>query len=124
MSAKTYLKFYHKIDIYKRTEAVNDAGQKAVSFAKTTTIPAFFQANASERRLTPYVANIDEFQFYVSYQDNQYITYGNRIYNVRDRYGNVIESGPLEIINIEKKIGFGGRLHHLFLNTRRVVENG
>lgn len=123
MSARTYLRFYHKIDVYTKTVSTNDAGQKTIAFTKTATIPAVFQANSSERRVVPYIENIDEYQFYVSYQDAQYISYNNRIYNVVDRYGNVLEVGPLEIVNIEKKLGFSGRLHHVFINTRRVVEN-
>ena len=124
MSAKTFLRFYHKIDIYAKTTTVNDAGQKTVTFSKSATIPAVFQANASERRVVPYLENIDEYQFYVSYQDAEYISYDNRIFNVIDRHGNVLEAGPLEIVNIEKKTGFGGRLHHIFINARRVAESG
>lgn len=123
MSAKTFLRFYHQIDIHTKTITVNDAGQKTVSFSKAATIPAVFQSNSSERRVVPYIENIDEYQFYISYKDAEYISYNNRITNVKDRYGNIIETGPLEIVNIEKKMGFGGRLHHIFINTRRVVEN-
>lgn len=124
MSAKTFLRFYHKIDIYTKTIVVNDAGQKTVSFTKASTIPAVFQANSSERRVVPYLENIDEYQFYISHQDASYISYDNRIFNVVDRYGTVLEEGPLEIVNIEKKTGFSGRLHHIYVNARRVAENG
>lgn len=122
MSAKTYLKFYHTIDVYQKFTSTNAAGQKTISFSKTASIPAVFQSGISERRIEPYIENIDEYQFYISYQDAQYITYSNRIENVKDRYGNVIETGPLEIISIRKQMGFSGRLHHLVLGTRRVVE--
>jgi head-tail adaptor len=122
MSAKTYLRFVHTIDIYQRTTTTNQAGQKTISFSKAATIPAQFQSINSKRRIEPYIANIDEYEFYVSYQDLQYISYNNRIQNVMDRYGNVIETGPLEITNIQKYTGFGGRLHHLLVGTRRVVE--
>lgn len=123
MSAKTFLRFYHKIDIYTKTVVVNDAGQKTVSFAKAATIPAVFQSSSSERRVSPYIENIDDYQFYVSYKDALYISYDNRILNVLDRYGNVLETGPLEIVNIEKKMGFGGRLHHIFVTARKVAED-
>lgn len=123
MSAKTFLRFYHKIDIYTKTIVVNEAGQKTISFSKAATIPAVFQSSSSERRVAPYIDNIDDYQFYVSYQDAAYISYNNRILNVKDRYGNVLETGPLEITNIEKKMGFGGRLHHIFITTRKVVEH-
>jgi hypothetical protein len=123
MSAKTFIRFTNKIDVYQRTTALNAAGQRTSTFEKTATIPAFFQAKRTERRLEPYVENIDEYEFYVSYKDNEYITYNNRIENVVDRYGNIIEAGPLEIISVRKYIGYRGRLHHLLITTRRVVEN-
>lgn len=123
MSAKTFLKFSHTMDVYQRTTSTNAAGQQTVSFSKAATISAQFQSVTSERRIEPYIVNIDEYEFYVSYQDNAYITYNNRIENVKDRYGNIIEAGPLEITNIQKYVGLGGRLHHLLVSTRRVVEN-
>lgn len=123
MSAKTYLKFVHTVDIYQKFTDVNAAGQKTISFTKSATIPAIFQSGISERRIEPYIENIEEYRFYISYQDVKYITYNNRIENVKDRYGNVIETGPLEIVSIRKQMGFSGRLHHLILITRRVVEN-
>ena len=123
MSAKTYLRFVHKIDVYERTTSTNSAGQRTITFAKSATVPAVFQAKRSERRIEPYVENIDEYEFYISHQDAQYINYNNRIQNVRDRYGNVLEAGPLEIISIRKYMGFKGSLHHLLIVTRRVVEN-
>ena len=123
MSAKTFLRFVHTVDIYQKTTAVNAAGQKTITFAKSATIPASYQSGISERRIEPYIENIEEYRFYISYQDASFITYNNRILNVKDRDGNVIETGPLEIISIRKQMGFGGRLHHLILGARRVVEN-
>lgn len=123
MSAKTYLRFVHKIDVYQRTTSTNAAGQKTTTFSKSATVPAVFQAKRSERRIEPYIDNIDEYEFYISHQDAEYITYNNRIQNVRDRNGNVLEAGPLEIISIRKYMGFKGSLHHLLIVTRRVVEN-
>lgn len=123
MSAKTYLKFVHTVDVYQKTTSVNAAGQKTITFAKSATIPASYQSGVSERRIEPYIQNIEEYKFYISYQDTNVISYNNRILNVKDRYGNVIETGPLEIISIRKQMGFGGRLHHLVVGARRVVEN-
>lgn len=123
MSAKTFLRFVHKIDVYQKTTSTNAAGQKTISFSKAATIPAVFQAQRSERRIEPYIDNIDEYEFYISFQDAQYITYNNRIQNVVDRFGNVLETGPLEIVSIRKYMGYKGRLHHFLISTRRVVES-
>lgn len=123
MSAKTHLRFVHKIDIYNKITSTNAAGQKTITFNKTATIPAIFQAQKSERRIEPYIDNIDQYEFYISHQDARYVSYNNRIQNVVDRYGNVIEAGPLEIISIKKYMGYKGRLHHYLITARRVVEN-
>jgi hypothetical protein len=123
MSAKTYLRFVHKIDVYEKITSNNAAGQKTITFNKAATIPAVFQSQRSERRIEPYIDNIDQYEFYISHQDAQYITYNNRIQNVTDRAGVVLESGPLEIISIRKYMGYKGKLHHYLITTRRVVEN-
>lgn len=123
MAAKTYLRFVHTVDVYQKISSTNAAGQKTITFTKLATVPASFQSGVSERRIEPYIENIDEYKFYISYQDTNVISYSNRISNVKDRYGNVIETGPLEIVSIRKQMGFGGRLHHLIVGARRVVEN-
>jgi hypothetical protein len=123
MAAKTYLRFVHTVDVYQKISSTNAAGQKTITFTKLATIPASYQSGVSERRIEPYIENIEEYKFYISYQDTNVISYNNRISNVKDRYGNVIETGPLEIISIRKQMGFGGRLHHLIVSARRVVEN-
>lgn len=123
MAYKTFLRFHHTISIHQRTVTTNNAGQKVISYALAATVPAVFQSNSSERRVAPYIENIDEFQFYISHQHAQYVAYDNRILTIKDRYDNVIEAGPLEITNIEKKMGFNGKLHHVFVTARKVVED-
>ncbi len=123
MAYKTFLRFYHTISIYQRTITTSAAGQKVITYSLASTVPAVFQSNSSERRVAPYVDNIDEFQFYVSHQHSQYVDYNNRILNIYNRYNNLIEAGPLEITNIEKKMGWGGKLHHVFVTARKVVED-
>ena len=123
MSAKTYLRFVHTADVYQKITSVSPAGQNTITFTKIATVPVSYQSGISERRVEPYIDNIEEYKFYISYQDAGCISYNNRISNVKDRYGNVIEVGPLEIISIRKQMGFGGRLHHLVVGARRVVEN-
>jgi hypothetical protein len=122
MSEKTYLRFPHKIGVYTKSVEVNNAGQRVTTFVYNSDIKALFQSVSSERRIAPYNANIDEFQFYISHTNSLLADYGNRIENVRDRYSNVIEAGPFEIINIEKKMGFNGKVNHILLTARKVVE--
>lgn len=123
MSNGTFLIFPHKMDIYTKTITTSAAGQRTVSYAKTATIKAFFQPISSERRVSPYTDNIDEYQFFVSFRDSSYISYENRIQNIVDKNGTVIYSAPLEIINIVKQPGISGKINYLQLVARVVVEN-
>jgi hypothetical protein len=125
MSNGTYLRFNHSCDIYRRVIEVNDAGQKRASFPLSkTSMPCAFQTISSERRIAPYVDNVDEFQLIVPHLFQNFISYQGRVENVKDRYGNVIEKGPFEIIQIEKKTGFNSKVHHVIVTIRLVVENG
>jgi hypothetical protein len=122
VSYGTFLRFPHTIDIYTRKTIVNPAGQRTVQYSFQATIDAMFQSISSERRVAPYIDNVDEFQFYIPAVYSSYADYGSRISNVLDRYSEVIEAGPFEIINIQKKIGFNSRVTHILLTARKVVE--
>jgi len=111
------------MDVYTKTITTSVAGQRTVTYSKAATLKTFFQPISSERRVTPYIDNIDEYQFYVSYKDAQYITYENRIQNIVDRFGSVIYGVPLEIVNIVKQPGINGKIRFLQLVGRVVVEN-
>jgi hypothetical protein len=125
MANRTYLRFYHTCNIYGRVVSINDAGQKISSFPLLqSSMPCAFQTISSERRVAPYVDNVDEFQIIVPHPFQSLISYQGRIENIKDRYGNVIENGPFEIIQIEKKTGFNGKVHHVIVTIRLVVENG
>lgn len=123
MANGTLLKLPHKIDVYSKTITTSVAGQRAASYTKSATIKAFFQPISSERRVSPYVDNIDQYQFFVSYKDSSYIAYNNRVQNIIDKNGNVIYSAPLEIINIVKQPGISGKINHILFIARVVVEN-
>lgn len=123
MSNGTFIIFPHKMDVYTKTITTSAAGQRTVVYAKAATIKAFFQPISSERRVSPYTDNIDEYQFFVSYRDSSYISYENRIQNIVDKNGTVIYSAPLEIINIVKQPGISGKINYLQLVARVVVEN-
>lgn len=123
MSNGTFLKLPHKIDVYTKTTSTNAAGQRTTTYSIAGTIQALYQAMSSERRTYPYTDNIDEIEFYISYKDSTYASYSNRIQNVIDRYGNVIETGPVEIVNIHRQVGLNGKVRQVLLTCRKVVEN-
>lgn len=125
MANGTYLRFEHFADVYKRTVVVNDAGQKYATFViERASMPCTYQAVSSERRIAPYIDNVDEFQLIIPHLYSDDISYEGRIQNIRDRYGNSILDGPFEITRISKRTGFNGKVHHIIATIRLVVENG
>ena len=111
------------MDVYTKTTSVNAAGQQTTSYTKAGTIKALYQSMSSERRTYPYVANIDEVEFFISYKDAAYANYNNKIQNVVDRFGNTIVSYPVEIVNIDKRIGYNGKVRMILLTCRKITEN-
>lgn len=125
MSHGTFLRFVHRCDVYSRSITVNSAGQKYPSFTlQKASVPCEFQNGSSERRIAPYVDNVDQFQLIVPKDFVSFFVYPSRVKNIRDRYGNVIYPGEFELINIDKKTGFNGKVNHIIASIQLVVENG
>lgn len=124
MAHGTFLRFVHRCDVYSRTTVVNAAGQKASTFAiQQASVPCEFQNGSSERRIAPYVDNVDQFQLIIPKNYISYFIYPSRIKNIVDRYGTVIYPGDFEIINVDKKTGFNGKVTHVIVSIQLVVEN-
>lgn len=124
MAHGTYLRFTHTCDVFERVVQVNDAGQKLATFqVKRLDLPCEFQNLSSERRIAPYIDNVDEFQIIVPHPFQSDLSYQSRIEDITDRFGNIIESGPFEIVKLARKTGFNGRVHHVVADIRLVVEN-
>jgi hypothetical protein len=79
---------------------------------------------SSERRVAPYVDNVDQYQIIVPAMYSSDIDYTTRVLNIKDRYGNMIEAGAFEIDEILKRTGFNGKVSLFVLGLRLVVENG
>ena len=123
MAHGTFLRFHQTCDSYRRVVEVNDAGQKIGSFSLTyENIPCVMRPSPSQRKIQPYIDSVDEFQIIVPSDYHKYFTYKGRVGNVSDRYGEVVEEGPFEIFQIERKTGFNGRVAHTYITLRKVVE--
>jgi hypothetical protein len=128
MASQTYFKFTHKGDIYTKSTSTNAAGQQYATFLKVDTISFQFQAPTSapaggdERRLSPYQDSIPKFEALVPKKSDANIVYGSRLQNIKDRYGNVVDSYIYEVVGIQPKFGFTGTKHHTLVTLRRVVE--
>jgi len=117
-----YAKYVNKADIYSKSVTTNAAGQEKASWAIST---ADKKCNFVPRlgiirtRLT-YEETEDCFFFFPA---DTTIDYNSRLYNVRDRSGTVIEEGPMEITEVLKQPGFSGKVHHIAIKARRVIES-
>jgi len=128
MSYQTYFRFAHKCDVYSKTTSTNDAGQEYATFTLTATIGFHFQApttqstSSSDRRLAPYVDNFSKYEGIIPSLYDQYISYDNRITNIKDSKGNQVDSDTYEIVGIQPKFNYSGKKHHIVVSLRRVVE--
>ena len=116
------MKFPQQIDVHILTEKTSAAGQVVKTFYFKETIHAFMMPGSHERDVSPYVKDVDQYHIHVPKQFNGVVTYGSRLFNVRDNRGTVIEAGPLEVVNIMKYSGPSGKLHHLHITAKVVVE--
>lgn len=123
MAYGTYLKFHHRIDIYVKTSTTNAAGQRAVTFAFSKTIPVFAQWTQSDIVNQPYLGNFEQLDIFVPKNNVSDLNYNMRFKNLKDRYGNIIDSSYYEVIGIQKRMQFNGKVQHAIVGLRRVVED-
>lgn len=118
------MKFHHRVDIYAKQETVSPAGQKLHTFEFQDTIPCIAEWNVVENLNSPYVANIDELTLYVPKNFVKYINYVLRFKNIKDRYGENIDSSFFDVLGIEKQMQYSGKIHHYVVRLRKVVQKG
>jgi len=127
MAFGTYLRFNQTAEIYRKITTVSPAGQKTFEYRLLKKIPVQIQSHNSQtsntgKRIVPYQDYIAVHQILIPGENSDVIDYVNRMQNIRDRYGDVLEDGPFEIISIQPKFGFNGRKQHILAVIRKVVE--
>ena len=116
------MKFPQKFDVHQLTESQSAAGQVTKSYFYSETINAFMMPGSHERDVSPYVKDVERYHIHVPKHFNGVVTYGSRLFNIRDNRNNIIEEGPLEILSIMKWTGLSGSIHHLHIIAKEVVE--
>jgi len=119
---QTYLHFPNTVEVYTKTVTTNPAGQRKASFSLNSTINVQVQSGSGSRTLSGYISEVDSYKIIFSHEDKALVIYNNRLKNLKDRDGTVIESGPLEMMNIEKKLGISGKVNHLIAQVTKVKE--
>ena len=106
MAFQTYMKFPQRIDVHTLTSKTSAAGQVVKTYYFSETISGMMMPGSHERDVGfPYVKDADQYHIHVPKQFNGVITYGSRLFNIRDNGGTVIEAGPLEVLSIMKWTG-------------------
>lgn len=130
MTSVGFLRYPHTVDIHVKTVSVNAAGQKFWTFVYDKTVPAIINSPENQFsagtvvRTAPYQDFIPVLQLIVPGMYANTVINSSRVMNLKDRYGNVLETGPYEIIAIQAKYGWNGKKHHLVAGLRTVVEQG
>ena len=119
---QTFFHFPNTVEVHTKTTTVSAAGQKKASFSLNSTIKVHAQSGSGDRRISGYIAEVDSYTIIFSHEDSSLVKYENRLKNLKDRDGTVIEAGPLEMISIEKKLGMSGKLNHIITNVTKVKE--
>lgn len=119
--------YNHKGNIYTKTTTTNAAGQKYSTFTNAAEIKFQFQAPATQttggdRRVQPYVENIAYYELIVPSKYDSYITYSNRVSDIKDKFDNVITTDTYEIVSIQPKFDIRGKKHHIHVILKRIVE--
>lgn len=123
MAYGTFIKFHHRMDIYSKTTTVNAAGQRAVSFAYNKTIPVFAQWTQSDIVNQPYLGNFEQLEIFVPKNYVNEMSYDIRLKDLKDRYGATIDNQYYEVVGVQKKMQFNGKVHHCVVGLRKVVED-
>ena len=119
---QTYLNFPNTVEVHTKTITTSAAGQRKASFGLNSTVNVRVQSDSGSRTTSGYLAEADSYTVIFSHEDKALVTYANWLKNLKDRDGTVIEVGPLEILNVEKKLGISGKINHLFAQVTKVKE--
>lgn len=123
MSHGTFLKFHHFVDVYTKKRSVNAAGQRYATLQYSTTIPVHAQWSQSNIVNQPYLGSFEQLELFIPKNFIDVINYEIRFKDIRDRYGNMIDNSYYDVIGIEKKMQFSGKVHHTVVSVKRVIED-
>lgn len=124
MSSRNFVRFLHRVDMYKRTTIPNDMGQERGFWSiYEQDVPCLYlkSPSSTDIRISP---TTDETDYYYLYLDhNIEVDYKTRFKNIKNRLGNEeITSDWIEVIQINKEISFTGKIQYLLLKVKSVIE--
>jgi hypothetical protein len=122
--SRSNIPFSHRIDIYNRVSIRNDMAQEKASWnlfvenQKCAYVPA---ASSTSIRISPTIEEADYFTLFFPHDVN--ISYKTRLKDLRVSIGKeVIDSRWLQIVQIDKHVGLSGRIQHIHVRVKTVIE--
>jgi len=119
-----YINYAHRADIYSKAVTTSAAGQKVSTWAVASTgVKCAYIPKVSDlrNRVVGTTYGADQILSFFFPPDAS-VDFNKRIYNVKDIYGNIIESGPIEITSIVRAPFLNGKIHHIEVSGYKVVE--
>lgn len=107
------------IELYSKTTEYNAAGQLVSDWSLEKTLPCDFMPSRAEERLVGRLQNPISYNIWV-HNDNS-IDVSKQLRNLKDANGNVIESGPFNIVGIRKHRGWN-TVSHVTINAQKILE--
>lgn len=128
MITKSYYRFINTAEVHRKITTTNAAGQKYSSYEFVEKVPVIPQSRQSQFtggavvRTVPYQEYIPPLEIIFPGMYQNVIILTSRIFNIKDRDGNVLEAGPFEVVSLHPKFGFNGKKSHIIAQLRSVVE--
>jgi hypothetical protein len=119
-----FMPMKHSADIYSKTTATSPAGQKKASWSleSESVVCAFLPKdqkviNFLIDKTYGYDQNLHFF-----FLSNANIDFSKRLKNIKNNFGEILEAGPIEITSIVKCPAPSGKINHIEVSGRRVIE--
>lgn len=113
----TYMRLVNFLTINKATITTNAAGQRIPTFTTGGTYRCAYRDLKAQEDVTPTMNLRDQSECIVEASAGP-ISYDDQIVNICDRYGNVLEAGPMQILDIHQVVNFSGQPRHIILTLR------
>lgn len=119
----SYFRYIHKCTVKSRIKTTNAAGQRVASWSSIRYLdaPCWYSTRSGAVRAAPVVEYQETISLIVPAEIE--VSEYDRIYDIKDRDGNILDAGPFEVVSTLTKTNFYGRKHHTCLIIRHVMDN-
>lgn len=107
----------YKATITRKVLDTDRAGQVIVTgYSTVSTIKCLFMTTSGNKRTAMREDYEEVIVFYL--EPTADIDEGDRVINITNKLGTVVEAGPFEVLSVKKMPGLNGRIHHITCKLR------